>query len=73
MINYEDNSPHTTHTMYPVPAILIGGPANTTLRSGGALCDVAPTILRLMGLSIPKEMTGASLSLVSNKLQDQAM
>lgn len=49
------HQPHTAHTLNPVPLILIG--ENTPLRSG-RLCDIAPTILKLMNLEIPKEMTG---------------
>ena len=61
MINYEDGTPHTAHTTWPVPVIVTGGPAGITLRADGALCDVAPTVLKLMGLSQPPEMTGRSL------------
>lgn len=61
MIHYSDGSPHTTHTTYPVPAILIGGSHKAMMHGGGALCDVAPTILKLMGLPVPKEMTGSPL------------
>jgi len=50
----------TAHTANPVPFVLIGdGPG--PLRKGGLLCDVAPTILALMGLPKPAEMTGKSL------------
>ncbi|MDZ4786414.1 MAG: 2,3-bisphosphoglycerate-independent phosphoglycerate mutase, partial [bacterium] len=62
MVNYETGEPHTSHTTYPVPAILFGANKKITkLRDGGALCDVAPTILKMMELSQPKEMTGKSL------------
>jgi 2,3-bisphosphoglycerate-independent phosphoglycerate mutase len=61
MINYQDGTPHTAHTTFPVPVILFGAKAEVTLRTDGALCDVAPTLLSLMGLSKPKEMTGKSL------------
>jgi 2,3-bisphosphoglycerate-independent phosphoglycerate mutase len=61
MVNYEDNTPHTSHTTYPVPMILVNGPKGCSLASGGALCDVAPTILTIMGIEIPSEMTGHSL------------
>jgi 2,3-bisphosphoglycerate-independent phosphoglycerate mutase len=56
-----DGSPHTAHTTFPVPIVLLGVPEATTLRDGGALCDVAPTILKMMGLEKPGEMTGESL------------
>jgi 2,3-bisphosphoglycerate-independent phosphoglycerate mutase len=61
MVNYEDGTPHTAHTLYPVPVILVDHTDKVTLRTDGALCDVAPTILKLMGLSQPKEMTGTPL------------
>ena len=57
----EDGSPHTAHTTNPVPCVLIGSEQEVTLRSGGVLGDVAPTILALMSLDKPKEMTGESL------------
>jgi 2,3-bisphosphoglycerate-independent phosphoglycerate mutase len=53
--------PHTAHTTNPVPCLLVGGPAGVTLRAGGVLGDVAPTILELLGLAVPEEMTGRSL------------
>ena len=54
------NGPHTAHTTNPVPVILVGGPPNARLHQG-ALCDLAPTILDLMGIAQPPEMTGRSL------------
>ncbi|MDW8480061.1 MAG: 2,3-bisphosphoglycerate-independent phosphoglycerate mutase [Xanthomonadales bacterium] len=51
--------PHTAHTYGPVPLVYLGRPAR--LRAGGALCDVAPTVLELMGLEPPPEMSGRSL------------
>ncbi len=51
--------PHTAHTTDPVPFIFVGKQAK--LRDGGCLADVAPTVLRLMGLDQPEEMTGKSL------------
>ena len=56
----EDGGPHTAHTTNLVPVIMFGGPAGATLHPG-KLCDVAPTILELMGLPQPPEMTGVSL------------
>jgi len=61
MINYADGSPHTAHTTFPVPVILVDHKPGVTLKADGALCDVAPTILAMMGLEQPKEMTGVSL------------
>ena len=51
----------TAHTINPVPFVVIGAKGVTKLRSGGALCDVAPTICALMELPQPPEMTGRSL------------
>lgn len=61
MIDPITGGPHTAHTTNPVPVILFGGPKGARLRSGGRLADVAPTILELMGLDQPAEMTGESL------------
>ncbi len=58
----EEGNPHTAHTMNPVPCVLVGeGFEGRRLRPGGALCDVAPTLLQLMGLPQPAEMDGRSL------------
>jgi 2,3-bisphosphoglycerate-independent phosphoglycerate mutase len=59
MIN-EDGSPNTQHSLNPVPVFLIGAGAEKNIRSG-KLGDIAPTILHLMQLPIPKEMTGEVL------------
>jgi 2,3-bisphosphoglycerate-independent phosphoglycerate mutase len=61
MIHYEDGTPHTAHTLFPVPIILFGAVPETGVQDGGALCDVAPTVLALMNVPQPPEMTGASL------------
>lgn len=53
--------PNTAHTTNPVPFIIVNG--KQPLRNGGALCDIAPTILDLMGIKKPAEMTGKSLIL----------
>ena len=55
----DGETPHTAHTHNPVPAVLVG-PPGMALRDGG-LCDVAPTVLGLMGLPVPAAMTGRSL------------
>jgi 2,3-bisphosphoglycerate-independent phosphoglycerate mutase len=55
------NSPHTAHTTNPVPFILLDSTFRGTLRPGGALCDVAPTLLGIMGLEQPATMTGTDL------------
>jgi arylsulfatase A-like enzyme len=62
MIDPKTGGPHTAHTTNPVPCVLYSrGYQNETLRAGGRLADVAPTLLALLGLSKPGEMTGASL------------
>ncbi len=61
MINYETKEPHTAHTTNPVPFILVNYDDAYTLREGGKLCDIAPTLLEIMGLPQPAEMTGKSL------------
>jgi 2,3-bisphosphoglycerate-independent phosphoglycerate mutase len=60
MIDPVSGGPHTAHTTNPVPVALVGGPAGVSLRSG-RLADLAPTLLDLMGLDLPPEMTGRSL------------
>jgi 2,3-bisphosphoglycerate-independent phosphoglycerate mutase len=65
MIDPETGQPHTAHTLNPVPALLVEAPsparnAPRALRNG-RLADVAPTVLELLGLSPPSEMTGRSL------------
>jgi 2,3-bisphosphoglycerate-independent phosphoglycerate mutase len=64
MIDPATGGPHTAHTTNPVPFLVIdptGG--DEELRNGGALCDVGPTILRMLGIEQPAEMTGSSLRL----------
>lgn len=56
MVN-PDNSPNTAHTMNPVPIVFVSNEKNGTI-STGKLADIAPTILNLMEIEIPKEMTG---------------
>jgi len=58
MIDYESGGPHTAHTKHPVPLVLVG--SDRPVRNG-ILADVAPTLLALMGIPRPPEMTGASL------------
>jgi 2,3-bisphosphoglycerate-independent phosphoglycerate mutase len=60
MIDPATGGPHTAHTTNPVPFVTFGTPGQA-LRTGGALCDVAPTILALLGLEQPGEMTGRTL------------
>ncbi|MDO4733941.1 MAG: 2,3-bisphosphoglycerate-independent phosphoglycerate mutase [Lachnospiraceae bacterium] len=60
-INHETKEPWTAHTTNPVPFILINGPEGVGLKEGGRLCDIAPTLLELLEIEQPKEMTGESL------------
>jgi 2,3-bisphosphoglycerate-independent phosphoglycerate mutase len=55
-----DGSPFTAHTTNPVPLLVYGVPG-AKLREGGRLADLAPTMLKLMGLAQPQEMTGESI------------
>ena len=61
MIDYKTGEPHTAHTTNPVPIILITDNPNYKLKENGKLADLAPTMLELMGLEKPQEMTGESL------------
>ncbi len=61
MINYETGQPHTAHTTNPVPFILVNAGEGISLREGGCLADIAPTLLEIMELPQPAEMTGKSL------------
>ena len=61
MIDYVTGGPHTYHTLHPVPIVLVG-PGRRGLKSG-ILADVAPTLLAILGIPSPPEMTGSSLLL----------
>jgi 2,3-bisphosphoglycerate-independent phosphoglycerate mutase len=61
MFDEKSHQKHTQHTLNRVPALLFGAPANVRSLSDGKLADVAPTMLDLMGLPQPKQMTGHSL------------
>ena len=54
-----DGEPFTAHTTFPVPFCVVG--YDCELRDGGRLCDIAPTMLKIMGLPQPEEMTGVSI------------
>ncbi len=54
-----DGTPFTAHTTNPVPFCVINHPCE--LRKGGVLADIAPTMLKVLGLPQPKEMTGESI------------
>ncbi|MCI5602071.1 MAG: 2,3-bisphosphoglycerate-independent phosphoglycerate mutase [Clostridiales bacterium] len=61
LIDYETGEPYTAHTTNPVPFILVNADPAYKLRENGCLADIAPTLLELMGLEQPAEMTGKSL------------
>lgn len=61
LIDYETGAPFTAHTTNPVPFILVNYDDAYTLREGGCLADIAPTLLEMMGMEQPVEMTGKSL------------
>jgi 2,3-bisphosphoglycerate-independent phosphoglycerate mutase len=61
LIDPETGGPHTAHTTNPVPFVVVDWENEPRLRSGGALCDVAPTILSMLGIEQPAEMTGVNL------------
>ena len=60
MVDPVTGGPHTAHTTNPVPVILVGGPRGARLH-GGRLADLAPSLLDLMGITPPPDMTGKSL------------
>ena len=57
----EDSSPFTAHTTNPVPFIVVNYDDNAVLREGGCLADIVPTLIEMMGMEQPAEMTGKSL------------
>ena len=61
MIDSENGGPFTAHTTNPVPFAVINYPGAKGVKTGGRLCDIAPTLLDMMGAAKPKEMTGESL------------
>jgi len=64
MIDPATGGPHTAHTTNPVPFLVVDPHGSDEgLRDGGALCDVGPTILRMLGIEQPEEMTGTDLRL----------
>lgn len=60
LFNEETGKPLTSHTTFPVPMVYFGD-KDYPLKTDGALCDVIPTLLDMMGLDKPEEMTGTSL------------
>ena len=61
MIDPATGGPHTAHTTNPVPLVVVDRDGDRPLRAGGALCDVGPTILSMLGVEQPAEMTGRDL------------
>ena len=61
LVDYETGEPFTAHTTNPVPFILVNYDENYTLREGGCLADIVPTLIQIMGREQPAEMTGKSL------------
>jgi 2,3-bisphosphoglycerate-independent phosphoglycerate mutase len=64
MIDPATGGPHTAHTTSPVPFLIVDSDDSEPLRAGGALCDVGPTILSMLGIEHPPEMTGVDLRTV---------
>ncbi len=64
MFDPATGGPHTAHTTNPVPFLLVEEGAPVPLRTGGALCDVGPTVLGMLGVDLPTEMTGRDLRLI---------
>ena len=61
MVDYKTGEPFTAHTTNPVPFILVNCKKAKGIHKGGRLCDLSPTLLDMMGIEQPKEMTGRSL------------
>ena len=61
MVDEETGEPWTAHTTNPVPFILVNYDPSYTLKEGGCLADIAPTLIEMMGMEKPAEMTGESL------------
>lgn len=61
LVDYETGEPFTAHTTNEVPFILVNADPSYKLRENGCLADIAPTLIELMGMEQPKEMTGKSL------------
>ena len=59
MVDADGKTPFTAHTTNPVPFCVVGYPCE--LKEGGRLCDISPTMLHILGIPQPKEMTGVSL------------
>ena len=72
MIDPESGGPHTAHTTYDVPLVVVEpGLDGVQLKGGGRLADIAPTLLELMGLPIPDEMTGKPFLRVAERAESR--
>ncbi|MCB2107678.1 MAG: 2,3-bisphosphoglycerate-independent phosphoglycerate mutase, partial [Rhodobacteraceae bacterium] len=67
MIDSNTGGPHTQHTVGVVPVVLVNGPAEVTRLNDGRLADLAPTVLNLLGIAQPAEMTGHALTVFANE------
>ncbi len=63
MLDEESGGPHTAHTLSRVPVILVNPPPSIRAINNGTLADVAPTLVKILGLMQPAVMTGSSLIL----------
>ena len=61
LIDYETGGSFTAHTINPVPFILVNYDPEYTLKEGGCLADIVPTMIEMMEMEQPEEMTGKSL------------
>ncbi|MGN0164823.1 MAG: 2,3-bisphosphoglycerate-independent phosphoglycerate mutase [Lachnospiraceae bacterium] len=66
LVDYETGEPFTAHTTNPVPFILVNADPSYTLKEGGCLADIIPTMIDMMGMEKPVEMTGNSLLVKKN-------
>lgn len=66
MVDPITGQPYTAHTTNPVPLVIVGEVPDHALRSGGALCDVGPTALAMLHLTLPPEMSGRDLRVASS-------
>ena len=70
MRDADTGEPHTAHTTFPVPAILVNAPSHITGLTNGRLADIAPTLLPFLGIEQPDAMTGQSLLITSGPKAD---